>query len=302
MAQLIEAVRFAAEVELDLQDFAAYLQRVHFPHRLAEAQGEMVLWVYAPEHVAVAQALFQRFLAGERDAHLDILQPTAPSYQQVLLSLLARPLTLLTLLLALLGFVIVQVEWLSLLSLLSFQSFTVSSDALVFASKATAWGAIGSGEIWRLLTPIFLHFGWMHLGFNVVLFWFFAQQVEQQEGALRLLSHIVVLAVVSNLAQFYAADEGQLFGGLSGVVYGLMGYCWLSNQLAPPRFYLPSGLFWVSVVMILLGFANVFSLFGLSIANWAHLAGLLMGLLWAVLQRMLYRPRIVIERGDDNGL
>ena len=110
---------------------------------------------------------------------------------------------------------------------------------------------------------------------------FFARQIEQRQGGLNLLSHVLILALLSNLAQFWLSPE-QLFGGLSGVVYGIMGYCWFINALRKEMFFLvPQGLMLASIIMILLSLSGMFSLFGMSIANWAHIAGLLSGLLLA---------------------
>src|SRR5262245_30856034 len=67
-----------------------------------------------------------------------------------------------------------------------------------------------SGEPWRLVTPIFLHFkieedptGLMHLVFNLLVFLPLAGQVESLRGTRRFLLLILVLAIASNLVQYY---------------------------------------------------------------------------------------------------
>ena len=47
-----------------------------------------------------------------------------------------------------------------------------------------------------------------------------------------LLGFTLLFALVSNLAQ-YVFGGAAIFGGLSGVLYGLLGHCWLYQQLAP---------------------------------------------------------------------
>ena len=71
------------------------------------------------------------------------------------------------------------------------------------------------------------------------------------------------------------------FGGMSGVIYGLLGYIWIRNLLAPhPLIALPKELIifmigWLFVCMT--GILDV--LLGVGIANAAHATGLLIGML-----------------------
>lgn len=73
--------------------------------------------------------------------------------------------------------------------------------------------------------------------------------------------------------------SGANFGGLSGVVYALMGYVWLTGERAPERgISPPRGLMAFSVLWLIAGY---FDILGLSIANAAHVSGLIIGLLMA---------------------
>jgi GlpG protein len=144
---------------------------------------------------------------------------------------------------------------------------------------------IRRGEVWRLVTPAFMHVDPLHLVFNMIWFYLFGSQIERRLGATRLLLVIAVTAVLSNAAQGLApTDWGQMSGthrflGLSGVVYGLLGYVWIKSMHDPG-----SGLF-VSgstvgflVVWLLLGVVGVLASFGMPVANMAHVVGLLAGL------------------------
>jgi GlpG protein len=147
------------------------------------------------------------------------------------------------------------------------------------------------GQVWRLVTPIFLHFGLMHLVFNLLMFLSLGGQVEARRGSLRLLGLLLVLAVVSNLTEFYLGHPrlvgGRLvlivspgFGGLSGVVYGLFGYIWVKSRLEPR---LGLGLSSQTVVIMLVWFfACLFGFVG-NIANAAHAGGLVAGMVIAAL-------------------
>lgn len=135
-------------------------------------------------------------------------------------------------------------------------------------------------QYWRWLTPILLHYSLTHLVFNLMWWLILARQLEQQQGAWFLLSMTLSSALLSNGCQYLFA--GGNFGGLSGVVYALFGYCWLQAKLQPAKQYgVSDGLALFMLGWLVLGFAD---LLWFSMANWAHLAGLAAGLLWAAVQ------------------
>jgi len=86
-------------------------------------------------------------------------------------------------------------------------------------------------QAWRYFTPAFIHFSVLHLVFNLLWWWYLGGQIEQRLGSGKLLILLLVGAALPNLAEFFAS--GPLFGGLSGVVYALLGYCWLRSKLQP---------------------------------------------------------------------
>ena len=133
-------------------------------------------------------------------------------------------------------------------------------------------------EYYRLFTPIFIHFSLMHIAFNLVIFEAFARPMENVLGPLRLIFLIVVSAFISNILQYLVSAQSQLyilFGGMSGVVYAIIGYMAMLNLRSdiPSKLYLPKGLLTVSVIFIAFGF------FFDGIANLCHVSGLLVGLL-----------------------
>ncbi|HAW92220.1 MULTISPECIES: rhomboid family intramembrane serine protease GlpG [unclassified Arsukibacterium] len=134
-------------------------------------------------------------------------------------------------------------------------------------------------QLWRWFTPALLHFTATHLVFNLLWWLLLAAALERQFGSIRLLNFTVLTAVISNAAQFFLV--GTNFGGLSGVVYALFGFCWLSQKRYPmSRPLISDALAIFMVVWLLLGFADVL---WISMANWAHLAGMLTGLILALL-------------------
>ena len=140
---------------------------------------------------------------------------------------------------------------------------------------------VSKGQIWRLITPDFLHFSWPHIIFNSVMLWFLGSQVEFIDGRTRLLVLALVASLLSNGLQYLVT--GPLFGGLSGVVYAIMGYCWLSQRRLP-RFQFPPALITFALAWMVLGFTPLPNMLGMgNMANEAHLGGFIAGLLVAVL-------------------
>jgi GlpG protein len=90
---------------------------------------------------------------------------------------------------------------------------------------------IRHGQIWRLITPIFIHGGLLHVLFNMFMLRDFGFIIEERKGHLWLAIFILLVAIPSNLAQYIMA--GPWFGGMSGVVYGLFGYLWMKSKYAP---------------------------------------------------------------------
>jgi GlpG protein len=144
---------------------------------------------------------------------------------------------------------------------------------------------IRHGEIWRLITPIFIHFGILHILFNMLWLRDLGSMIEGRQSTLHLAVIVVVIAACSNLAEFYIGHTAS-FGGMSGVVYGLLGYIWIRGKCDPG-----SGLFLHSstvIMMLIWFFACLSGLLG-QIANTAHAVGLIMGMAWGYLSSLRYR-------------
>jgi GlpG protein len=140
------------------------------------------------------------------------------------------------------------------------------------------------GQVWRLITPIFIHFGLLHILFNMLWLRDLGSMIEGRQSSRLLAVLVLVIAAGSNLAQFWYG--GPVFGGMSGVVYGLLGYIWMRGKFDPG-----SGLYLhpSTVTMMIIWFFACFTPIIPHVANGAHAAGLIIGLAWGYLSSLRYR-------------
>jgi GlpG protein len=141
--------------------------------------------------------------------------------------------------------------------------------------RASFLPEVRHGEVWRLITPIFLHMTMSHLLFNMFALNALGSIIESREGSRKLLAMVLVLGILSNLTQYLAS--GPFFGGMSGVVYGLFGYAWIRGKVDPASGYFLDGL--TIAIMLVWFFLCLFGFLG-GVANGAHATGLVLGMLW----------------------
>ncbi len=139
-------------------------------------------------------------------------------------------------------------------------------------------GLLKLGQFHRWISPIFLHFGPMHLFFNMSATLAYGRVIEQRSGSFRFLGMVVLMALISNFAQYTVS--GPSFGGMSGVDFGLFGFLWMKSKFAPEY---GIGLSQDSVTyMLVFAALCVFGVFG-RIANTAHFAGMFTGMALAMI-------------------
>jgi GlpG protein len=142
---------------------------------------------------------------------------------------------------------------------------------------------------WRLLGPAFIHFSTLHIAFNLLWWWILARQIEQTFGSSSLLLLFLFTALTSNVAQLVI--DGPNFGGLSGVVYGLVGCVWWLGWLKPNwGIGLPKPLIGFLLIWLVIGYADIL---WIHMANTVHTVGLLAGCLFALIltQFELIKPK-----------
>lgn len=140
---------------------------------------------------------------------------------------------------------------------------------------------IREGQVWRLVTPIVLHFGILHLLFNMFVLRDLGRLVESRIGTWRFAALVLVVAIVSNLAQYYFPSRANpvaalgSFGGMSGVLYGLLGYAWMKSRYEPRAgIYVHPNTVTFMMIWLVVCALGLISF----IANWAHGAGLVVGM------------------------
>lgn len=263
----------------DLSGFVALLRSLDVPHRVSLDGSEQVLWVPDRQLAEQVVALYARFPEGDPQLASAVPPRSTDSFIRQLrhhpLCALMLLLTLMVAALTGLGDNFSTIRW------LSFQEFHVQGDYLYFVPLAES---LSAGQWWRLLTPMLIHFGWLHLAMNTLWYWELGRRIEDRQGGLMLLVLTLLFSLVSNVSQ-YVVGGTALFGGLSGVLYGLLGHCWIYQKLAPNAAYrLPPGVVVMMLIWLLVCLSGLVTALGLgAIANAAHVGGLLAGCLTGAL-------------------
>ncbi len=264
----------------DLADFSRFLWQQRIPHRIAEEQGDQILWVGSREHAERVQALFEEVQQGDRVLSSSEAEPKSVS---LLGRIMANPTVGFLLALSALGALLPLLGvGVAALGKLTFYPFSIETGQVL-----AVWPV---AEPWRVISPIFLHFGLLHIAFNGLWLWLLGGMIEQRQGAVRLLGIVLLVGAASNIAQ--AMMSVVLFGGMSGVIYGLLGYILAWNRFRPAQQYpLQPALAWLMIGWLLLCMLGLVSALGLGdIANTAHASGLLMGLLLGGCAALLDKP------------
>lgn len=282
-------------LETDLAGFVGMLQRLQVWHRVSVEGDEQVLWVAEPM-AAEIHTLYQHYPEGDPNGEVQRTEPlptppARPRRPNIVEQLRSSKATAAVLLLSLvvagltgLGDNLATLRW------LTFLDFHVNGDYLYFTPLEVS---LQAGQWWRLITPMLVHFSILHLAMNGLWYLELGRRIEQRQGRWMLLGLTLVFGLVSNAAQ-YLFEGASLFGGLSGVLYGLLGHVWLYQWLAPDEaFRMPRGTVAMMLIWLLLCLTGFITLLGFGqIANAAHVGGLLVGCLSGLLGGALARRKL----------
>ncbi len=153
-------------------------------------------------------------------------------------------------------------------------------DMSLYLKSGDAAASLKNGELWRILTPAFLHGSPIHLLFNMLSLASLGRLTERLEGIGRYALIILLIAIGSHLFQGLMPTKwfgSPNFVGISGVIFGLLGYMGTKTTLRPDLgFQLPAQVYIMTALILVLGFSGGTKDFQL--ANLAHLGGLVVGI------------------------
>jgi membrane associated rhomboid family serine protease len=124
---------------------------------------------------------------------------------------------------------------------------------------------VADGEWWRLFTSMFLHYGPIHLLFNMLALWWFGAAVENVLGRGRYLLLYLVSGLAGSAGALIASPNA-LTVGASGAIFGILGAAFVLER---QRTYVLGG---GALAVIVLNLAFTLAVPGISIGG--HLGGL----------------------------
>lgn len=287
------------DANIDLRGLLGAIAEHGIRFRVNEESGSQVIWVATQADAdLVAQALSrwqelrdQGLLnepAPPGNGSLRAYFPMLKMFSGVANAFLQAPVTMLLILGAL---VVAAVSSLGSdvqpVSGLFYPSFAVAQGGAL-AGLMQIFAQINSVDVLlRTLTPALLHFGAIHLVFNTLWIWHFGRMIERSQSSLLYLGVVVFIAFFSNATQYLWSLTAN-FGGLSGVVYGLLGYIWMWQLLMPRgRLRLPPAM--IGFLLVALVLMELFA--GSWIASAAHTGGLIAGIITGLLSAGIYKLR-----------
>lgn len=260
-------------LDVDLKGIDSSLSQRGIQHRFTEEGNEQYLWLYDESSTSEVHSIIQAFSQGvvlpENTANDGVGGPRVdtPLADQLFLLIVSSPLTSIFILLGVTGYFT--------------QVFAPVEFLREFVYLWNPQRAEIPMEFWKLLTPTFIHFGPAHIIFNGVWIWFFGSKIENVLKKWEYVGYFLCLAVGANLIQF-SFSPSTPFGGLSGVVYGYIGFCLIAKRYVQSiAEAVPNGFYIFMIVWLVLGFTGAVDLFmSGGLANWNHLGGLVAGLIW----------------------
>jgi membrane associated rhomboid family serine protease len=148
--------------------------------------------------------------------------------------------------------------------------------------------AIANEQYWRLFSPIFLHAGLLHLGFNAYALWIFGRPMEDALGRTWFLVIFFVSGFLASVASYAFGPLLVPAVGASGAIFGIFGafiaYNWRRRETALAQANLR-----MAGMLLLLNFLLAV---GYRAIDWrAHVGGLIAGLVVTFIADGLGRGR-----------
>lgn len=305
-------------LDKDLSELARFVRRCRLPLRIAEENNRQVLTTPDPQLGEFLVPLITRWEAGEIDlarVHLEPVEGEGPqesegiaepaksaagkgkagrgekeAEEETRLSplpswpLQKTPLSLVLIAACFIGWFLLRNNLAEALLIYPDRGGGFQLDTVLrnLGSSTLAWHW-ANGEYWRLWTPAIVHFSLPHALFNALGIWILGRPLEARAGTLAFALLVLVSAPVANLAQYYWSPQ-IVFGGMSGVVYALVGAVFVLQRWRPGWRDVPAGLVPLALGWLLLCATGLVTyVIGTGIANAAHIGGFICGLLLALI-------------------
>lgn len=277
-------------LDADLTPLVAALKEQGIMHRITEMKGEQCLLIADNANQERVVSILKAFATGDlrndeteslRSHETKSLRPT----KGLIISPSKSPVTFVMISLGVMGTLATQLPWEWLYALLLFASDPMAHHpSSLLRGFTLPWE---SQQWWRVLSPAFLHYSWVHIAFNGIALLQIGLVIERLWGWRYYLILCVTIGVLSNVIQYWETPS-PFFGGLSGIVFGLFAFNGVAQRLIPEKsIKLPKGFYGLLVVWLGIGFTPILEwLFGIHMANGAHLGGALMGAGFAVFYRL----------------
>ncbi|MBC6904797.1 rhomboid family intramembrane serine protease [Saccharophagus sp. K07] len=242
-------------------------------YELRDANGVAELWVDDGHLESAAQVLDQ---LREKNP-----QPSQMSRAEIAKAFLRTwPISIVTIALGFAGFFLTEYrpEWIPGFTFTKITVFVTYLASSTFTE--TYWI---HHEWWRLITPAFLHFGIWHVLFNSLAMWELGRRLEFVLPRSIFLVLLLATGVMANVVQYWLPGSA-IFGGLSGVIFGLFGaIAVLYRRTASPILKLPKGLYILAAVSLVVLPVILEKTVSIHVANGAHIGGLVAGLAFGLL-------------------
>ena len=277
--------------EEDISQFSRLLWQRKISHRIHEDSGRQYLLVARQEQAHEASILYRHWLQGdilpEDDDSSDITAYFKPTelLANMLGAFLKAPLSLILITMCCVLLLIAPLnDMTDIVRSMLFPDFSYGTRIINLDRVIESFSLV---IFLKMISPILLHGGLMHLVFNMLWLWEFGRRIEAVQPSWCLLLLIVVVALFSNTAQFLYGGT-IYFGGMSGVVYGLFGYIWMWQMIDPAkRLSLPGVLvFFLLLSLVIMTAMNIDF-----IADEAHIGGLAAGIICGIAAALFSRLR-----------
>ncbi len=148
-------------------------------------------------------------------------------------------------------------------------------NQLIFEKTAGIHIYLADGELWRLITPIFIHLHFSHLLFNMIALFLFGPALESFVGKGKFLVLFLGSGIFANGITFILAPPVFVHVGASGAIFGIIG----SLLILTKTRIIPHIEF--KYMLMITSCAVLYSILQKEVNIYAHIGGLIGGLLFS---------------------